>query len=60
MKKTVKTTSEKKSSYSRFNTVSNLIGNVTEAFGEKLRRKHEAWLRRNRTNRVNAAIGTPA
>ncbi len=60
MKTTVKTSIQDSPSDSRFNAVRNIMGNLTQAFGEKLRRKHEAWLRRNRTNSVNAAIGTPA
>ncbi len=64
MKTTVNTTIESPAqtrfSNSRTNAPRNLIGHLTQAFGEKLRRQHEASLRRSRTKSVNAAIGTPA
>lgn len=60
MKATVKTAVQNRLSHPRMYAAYDVIGNLTQALGEKLRRQHEAWLRRSRTKSVNAAIGTPA
>ena len=60
MKATVKTAVQNRLSHTRIYAAHDVIGNLTQALGEKLRRQHEAWLRRSRTRSVNAAIGTPA
>ena len=60
MKKTVKTAVQNRLSHPRIYAAHDVIANLTQALGEKLRRQHEAWLRRSRTRSVNAAIGTPA
>lgn len=59
MKTTVKTAVQNRLSQSRIYAAHDVIGNLTQALGEKLRRQHEGSLRRSRTKSVNAAIGTP-